>query len=206
MIGTLIWLVGVVCTIWCVLDIFKKNISTAGKVIASVLVLLTSWVGLAGYYFYGRDRLEVNLMFRLNRCLAEMMNRVGGYDVRIGEVHHTQKKDAPSGTAITLAEGIVENLDAKRGWVNYAPGIAHAANRVERSEETPADCVEIRSVREGEVPGVHTVTYESADDVLEIRHTIRNRRTLAAGAVTAAEFLCGKRGVFGMDDLLQQSK
>ena len=145
-------------------------------------------------------------MFRLNRCLAEMMNRVGGYDVRIGEVHHTQKKDAPSGTAITLAEGIVENLDAKRGWVNFAPGIAHAANRVERSEETPADFVEIRSVREGEVPGVHTVTYESADDVLEIRHTIRNRRTLAAGAVTAAEFLCGKRGVFGMDDLLQQSK
>ena len=66
--------------------------------------------------------------------------------------------------------------------------------------------MEIRSVREGEVPGVHTVTYESADDVLEIRHTIRNRRTLAAGAVTAAEFLCGKRGVFGMDDLLQQSK
>ena len=147
-----------------------------------------------GALFYASNYcLGVNLMFRLNRCLAEMMNRVGGYDVRIGEVHHTQKKDAPSGTAITLAEGIVENL-------------AHAANRVERSEETPADCVEIRSVREGEVPGVHTVTYESADDVLEIRHTIRNRRTLAAGAVTAAEFLCGKRGVFGMDDLLQQSK
>ena len=160
-----------------------------------------------GALFYASNYcLGVNLMFRLNRCLAEMMNRVGGYDVRIGEVHHTQKKDAPSGTAITLAEGIVENLDAKRGWVNYAPGIAHAANRVERSEETPADCVEIRSVREGEVPGVHIVTYESADDVLEIRHTIRNRRTLAAGAVTAAEFLCGKRGVFGMDDLLQQSK
>ena len=160
-----------------------------------------------GALFYASNYcLGVNLMFRLNRCLAEMMNRVGGYDVRIGEVHHTQKKDAPSGTAITLAEGIVENLDAKRGWVNYAPGIAHAANRVERSEEKPADCVDIRSVCAGEVPGVHTVTYESADDVLEIRHTIRNRRTLAAGAVTAAEFLCGKRGVFGMDDLLQQSK
>ena len=157
-----------------------------------------------GAFFYASNYcLGVNLMFRLNRQLAEMMNRVGGYEVRIEEVHHTQKKDAPSGTAITLAEGIIDRLDTKQGWVNYAPGIEHAANRVERSEETPADCVEIRSVREGAVPGIHTVTYESEDDVLEIRHTIKNRRTLAAGAVVAAEFLCGKRGVYGMDDLLK---
>ena len=144
-------------------------------------------------------------MFRLNRQLAEMMNRVGGYEVRIEEVHHTQKKDAPSGTAITLAEGIIDRLDTKQGWVNYAPGIEHAANRVERSEETPADCVEIRSVREGAVPGIHTVSYESEDDRLEIRHTIKNRRTLALGAVVAAEFLCGKQGVYSMDDLLRNA-
>lgn len=157
-----------------------------------------------GAFFYASNYcLGVNLMFRLNRQLAEMMNRVGGYEVRIEEVHHTQKKDAPSGTAITLAEGIIDRLDTKQGWVNYAPGIEHAANRVERSEETPADCVEIRSVREGAVPGIHTVSYESEDDRLEIRHTIKNRRTLAAGAVVAAEFLCGKRGVYGMDDLLK---
>ncbi len=157
-----------------------------------------------GALFYASNYcLGVNLMFRLNRQLAEMMNRVGGYEVRIEEVHHTQKKDAPSGTAITLAEGIIDRLDTKQGWVNYAPGIEHAANRVERSEETPADCVEIRSVREGAVPGIHTVSYESEDDRLEIRHTIKNRRTLAAGAVVAAEFLCGKRGVYGMDDLLK---
>lgn len=157
-----------------------------------------------GALFYTSNYcLGVNLMFRLNRQLAEMMNRVGGYEVRIEEVHHTQKKDAPSGTAITLAEGIIDRLDTKQGWVNYAPGIEHAANRVERSEETPADCVEIRSVREGAVPGIHTVSYESEDDRLEIRHTIKNRRTLAAGAVVAAEFLCGKRGVYGMDDLLK---
>ena len=157
-----------------------------------------------GALFYASNYcLGVNLMFRLNRQLAEMMNRVGGYEVRIEEVHHTQKKDAPSGTAITLAEGIIDRLDTKQGWVNYAPGIEHAANRVERSEETPADCVEIRSVREGAVPGIHTVSYESEDDRLEIRHTIKNRRTLAAGAVVAAEFLCGKRGVSGMDDLLK---
>lgn len=160
-----------------------------------------------GALFYASNYcLGVNLMFRLNRRLAAMIDRVGGYGVRIEEVHHTQKKDAPSGTAITLAEGIIAELDAKSGWVNYAPGIAHAANRVERSGDTPADRVEIRSVREGAVPGIHAVTYESADDMLELRHTIKNRRTLAAGAVVAAAFLCGRQGVFGMDDLLEESK
>lgn len=162
---------------------------------------------LHGAFFYASNYcLGVNLMFRLNRQLAALMNRVGGYEVRIEEVHHTEKKDAPSGTAITLAEGIIAELDSKSGWVNYAPGIAHATNRVERSEDTPADRVEIHSVREGAVPGIHTVTYESADDRLELRHTIKNRRTLAAGAVVAAAFLCGRQGVFGMDDLLETSK
>ncbi|HJA96464.1 MAG TPA: 4-hydroxy-tetrahydrodipicolinate reductase [Candidatus Alistipes faecavium] len=157
-----------------------------------------------GALFYASNYcLGVNLMFRLNRRLAAMIDRVGGYGVRIEEVHHTQKKDAPSGTAITLAEGIIENLSSKSGWVNFAPGIEHAAHRVARSEETPADCIEIRSVREGAVPGIHTVSYESEDDILELRHTIKNRRTLAQGAVVAAEFLCGKQGVYGMDDLLK---
>lgn len=157
-----------------------------------------------GALFYASNYcLGVNLMFRLNCQLAAMIDRVGGYGVRIEEVHHTQKKDAPSGTAITLAEGIIENLSSKSGWVNFAPGIEHAAHRVARSEETPADCIEIRSVREGAVPGIHTVSYESEDDILELRHTIKNRRTLAQGAVVAAEFLCGKQGVYGMDDLLK---
>ena len=157
-----------------------------------------------GALFYASNYcLGVNLMFRLNRRLAAMIDRVGGYGVRIEEVHHTQKKDAPSGTAITLAEGIIENLSSKSGWVNFAPGIEHAAHRVARSEETPADCIEIRSVREGAVPGIHTVSYESEDDILELRHTIKNRRTLAQGAVVAAEFLCGKQGVYGMEDLLK---
>ncbi|WP_346702888.1 4-hydroxy-tetrahydrodipicolinate reductase [uncultured Alistipes sp.] len=158
-----------------------------------------------GALFYASNYcLGVNLLFRLNRQLAALVGRLGGgYEVRIEEVHHTQKKDAPSGTAITLAEGILENLPGKTGWVNFAPGIEHAANRVERSEDTPADRIEIRSVREGMVPGIHTVTYESEDDILELRHEIKNRRTLAQGAVVAAEFLCGKKGVYGMDDLLK---
>lgn len=135
--------------------------------------------------FYASNfSLGVNLLFRLNRQLAAMIDRVSGYDVRIEEVHHIQKKDAPSGTAITLAEGIIGELGAKNGWVN--------------DEHAPADRIAIRSVREGTVPGTHTVTYESEDDILELRHTIKNRRTLAMGAVVAAEFLCGKEGVYTM--------
>ena len=125
------------------------------------------------------------------------------YDVRIKEIHHTQKKDAPSGTAITLAEGVIGNLTTKRTWVNYAPGIECAANRTEDPAAAAPEQLVISSVREGTVPGTHTVSYESEDDVLELRHTIKNRRTLALGAVVAAEFLCGRKGVFGMEDLMQ---
>ena len=142
-----------------------------------------------GALFYASNySLGVNLMFRLNRRLAEMMNPLGQYDVRIEEVHHTQKKDAPSGTAITLADDIIERLERKSGWVN--------------GENAAADSIAITSIREGMVPGIHTVNYESEDDLLELKHTIKNRRTLAVGAVVAAEFLCGKTGFFTMDDLL----
>ena len=157
-----------------------------------------------GALFYASNYcLGVNLMFRLNRYLAEMIGRVGGYGVRIAEIHHTQKKDAPSGTAITLAEGVIAGLPAKTEWVNYAPGIEHAANRIGSPAEATPRQVVIDSVREGMVPGIHTVTYESEDDILELKHTIKNRRTLAMGAVIAAEFLCGKQGVYSMDDLLK---
>lgn len=157
-----------------------------------------------GALFYASNYcLGVNLMFRLNRYLAEMIGRVGGYGVRIAEVHHTQKKDAPSGTAITLAEGVIAGLPAKTEWVNYAPGIEHAANRIGSPAEATPRQVVIDSVREGMVPGIHTVTYESEDDILELKHTIKNRRTLAMGAVIAAEFFCGKQGVYSMDDLLK---
>lgn len=118
-----------------------------------------------------------------------MVGRVGGYDVRIEEVHHTQKKDAPSGTAITLAEEIIGRISTKERWVN-------------RPAADPSELA-IASIREGTVPGIHTVTYTSADDVLTLRHEILNRRTLALGAVIAAEFLNGKRGVYTMDDLLK---
>lgn len=144
----------------------------------------------SGAFFYASNySLGVNLMFRLNRQLAAMINGVEGYSVEIEEVHHIHKLDAPSGTAITLAEGIIDSLDSKSSWVNDA--------------YPTADQINILSKRVGETPGIHTVTYDSSEDILELKHTIKSRRALAMGAVVAAEFLCGKKGVYSMDDLLK---
>ena len=131
--------------------------------------------------------LGVNITFRLNRYLAELMNRFDAYDVAIEEIHHTQKKDAPSGTAISLANDILERVERKQRWLN------------EPTEES--DAIEITSLREGTVPGTHTVTYLSEDDKIEIKHTLFSRRALALGAVVAAEFVATRKGVFTIDDL-----
>ena len=146
-----------------------------------------------GALFYASNfSIGVNMMFRLNRRLAELMNPYPQYEVRIAETHHIWKKDAPSGTAITLAEGIIENLDRKSSWVNVA---------------TPSSAEElaIESFREGMVPGIHTITYTSSDDFIELKHSITNRRALAMGAVLAGEYLSQVQsgGVYSMDDLLQ---
>ena len=141
-----------------------------------------------GAMFYASNySLGVNLMFRLNRELARLMSRFSGYNVAIEETHHTEKKDSPSGTAVTLADDIIERLDSKKGWVN------------EPTDEE--DLIGITSYRVGMTPGDHSVTYSSEDDVLQISHSIKNRRTLALGAVVAAEFLCGKKGIYTMDDM-----
>lgn len=142
-----------------------------------------------GALFYASNfSIGVNIMFRINRRLAELMNPYSEYEVRVEETHHMWKKDAPSGTAITLAEGIIENLDRKSSWVN--------------DKATDASMLEIESFREGMVPGIHTVTYTSADDVLQLKHSITNRRALALGAVIAGEYLSDKQGVHTMDNLL----
>lgn len=142
-----------------------------------------------GALFYASNfSIGVNMMFRLNRRMAELMNPYSQYDVRIEETHHMWKKDAPSGTAITLAEAIIEKLDRKTSWVNNTPN-------------TPEE-LEIESFREGMVPGIHTITYTSPDDFIELKHSITNRRALAMGAVLAGEYLADKRGVHTMDNLL----
>jgi 4-hydroxy-tetrahydrodipicolinate reductase len=140
-------------------------------------------------FFYASNySLGVQLFFELNRKLSEMMNAYPIYNVRIKEVHHTQKLDAPSGTAITLAEDILEKLDRKQFWVkgpSYKP-----------------DELGIISERTGQVPGYHEITWESDVDSIVIAHDAKNRSGLALGAVLAAEFTFNKSGFLGMSDML----
>jgi 4-hydroxy-tetrahydrodipicolinate reductase len=133
--------------------------------------------------------LGVNIFFAVNKYLARIMNRFPDYEVEMTETHHTQKLDAPSGTAITLAEGILENLDRKTKWV-------------EETGENP-DELAIKSIREGQVPGIHTIRYESDVDFIAITHDAKSRQGFALGAVIAAEFTAGKKGLLGMLDLLK---
>ena len=133
--------------------------------------------------------LGVNIFITLNSYLAKMMNQFPDYNVEMTEIHHTQKLDAPSGTAITLAEGILGNLDRKMVWV--------------KDTENNSDELAIKSIRDGEVPGIHTIRYESAVDSIEITHDAKSREGFALGAVVAAEFTKGKKGFLGMGDLLK---
>jgi len=143
-------------------------------------------------FFYASNySLGVNLFYKLNKQLAEMMSKFNEYNVSMTEVHHIHKLDAPSGTAITLAEGIIENYKNINKWV-LAP-------------EKANDAVSITAVREGEVPGIHTIRYQSEPDFIEITHSAFSRKGFALGAVIAAEYLPGKQGYLGMEDLLKDS-
>lgn len=130
----------------------------------------------------------VNIFFELNRRLAELMALQTAYSVSMEEIHHTQKKDAPSGTAITLAEQILEKLPAKTGWVN-------------EPTSDPA-LLGIVSERTDPAPGTHVIHYNSPIDTITITHTAHSREGFAAGAITAAEWLKGKKGIFTMKDVL----
>ena len=144
---------------------------------------------LMGSLFYATNfSLGVNLMFKLNEELAKLMNGRHQYKPEITEIHHTEKKDSPSGTAITLAENIISNYDVKTDWTNTKP-----------SNESE---LEIKSERKPDVPGTHTVAYNSEIDSIEITHTAHNRMGFALGAVIAAEWLLDKKGVFTMKDIL----
>ena len=132
--------------------------------------------------------LGVNIFMAVNKYLAKIMNQFPEYNVEMTEVHHIQKLDAPSGTAITLAEGILDNIDRKTGWVK----------EIQQNDNELA----IKSIREGQVPGIHTIRYESFADIIEITHDAKSREGFALGAVLAAEFTCGKKGFLGMNDML----
>lgn len=138
--------------------------------------------------FYASNySIGVNLFFKLNTFLAKLMNKHSGYSVDMEEIHHVHKLDAPSGTAISLANQVIENINSKQKWVNDV-----TENKNELS---------IISKRIDEVPGTHTVTYGSEVDEISITHIAHSRKGFALGAVIAAEWLKGKKGVYGMDDL-----
>lgn len=142
-----------------------------------------------GAFFYSSNySIGVNLFFQLNKQLARLVGS-HGYQASMTEIHHIHKLDAPSGTAITLAEGIIESGKELQGW-KLAP-------------ETAAGFLPITSERTGEVPGTHIVRYDSEVDQIEIKHTAHSRAGFALGAVVSAEWLPGKIGVFGMNDLLK---
>jgi 4-hydroxy-tetrahydrodipicolinate reductase len=141
-----------------------------------------------GAFIYASNySLGVNIFFELNKQLAKMMDTIEGYNISMEEIHHTLKLDAPSGTAITLAEGIIEN-SSKNNW--------------ELGEKTSEENIAIVAKRIPDVPGTHTVWYESEVDTIEIKHTAHSRKGFALGAVIAAEWIADKTGVFSMKDVL----
>jgi len=142
------------------------------------------------FFWTSNFSVGVNVFFAVNKYLAKIMNGFDQYDVSMTETHHIHKLDAPSGTAVTLAEGILENLERKKSWtlVGAAP--------------VEADSIGIEAIREGEVPGIHTIVYDSPVDSITITHSAKSREGFALGAVMAAEFIQGKKGFLSMQDMM----
>lgn len=142
-----------------------------------------------GTFFYASNySVGVNLFFHLNKIAAELLSQYPDYGVSIEEIHHTEKKDAPSGTAITLAEGILQHLKNKKAWT--------------LEENAQPEELYIKALREPHVPGTHTICYNSEIDSISLSHTAHSRKGFATGAVLAAEWVQGKQGIFGMNNML----
>lgn len=153
-------------------------------------VIAATKSGNNGTFFYASNySVGMNIFFKINSIAAKLFSRVSGYGVSVKEIHHTQKKDAPSGTAITIAEGIAKEIDGLNGWTLLP--------------EREVDKIPIEASRIGNVPGIHDVTYSSQMDTILLSHQAVSRRGFALGAVMAAEFVVGKSGFFNMDNLLQ---
>jgi len=142
-----------------------------------------------GFFYASNFSVGVNLFFKLNKILAQMMEAYDTYDISLEEIHHTQKLDAPSGTAITLADGLLEKISRKNKWVKEA---------ADQANELP-----IFSKRIEKVPGTHSINYDSPIDSIEIKHTAHSRLGFAKGALLAAEWMKNRKGVYGMEDLLK---
>lgn len=177
-------------------DNLKKCFDANVPVVCGSTGWLNQWQEIENYctdkkgtlLFASNFSVGVNIFFELNKKLAALMNNRPEYNISIEEIHHTQKKDAPSGTAITLAEGILNNNHNKENWV-----LGETANNAELS---------ITSQRIDPAPGTHIINYNSSIDSIEIKHTAHNRIGFARGAVLAAEFIKNKNGIFSMSDII----
>ncbi|MBB5648741.1 4-hydroxy-tetrahydrodipicolinate reductase [Pedobacter cryoconitis] len=187
-------------------DAAINNIYTCFDANVPIVVGTTGWYGQLqeikdeclrrnNTLLYGSNfSIGVNLFFHINEVLAKVMNNYPVYEVQVEEIHHTQKLDSPSGTAMTLAEGIIENMDRKSEWVNELDG--NPAIDVLKQEQ-----VLIASQRIENIPGTHTVIYSSEVDEIELKHTAHSRAGFALGAVVAAEWLQNKQGFYNISDI-----
>lgn len=187
-------------------DAAINNIYTCFDANVPIVVGTTGWYGQLqeikdeclrrnNTLLYGSNfSIGVNLFFHINEVLAKVMNNYPVYEVQVEEIHHTQKLDSPSGTAMTLAEGIIENMDRKSEWVNELDG--NPAIDVLKQEQ-----VLIVSQRIENIPGTHTVIYSSEVDEIELKHTAHSRAGFALGAVVAAEWLQNKQGFYNISDI-----
>ncbi|WP_367864410.1 4-hydroxy-tetrahydrodipicolinate reductase [Pedobacter sp. WC2423] len=187
-------------------DAAINNIYTCFDANVPIVVGTTGWYGQLqeikdeclrrnNTLLYGSNfSIGVNLFFHINEVLAKVMNNYPVYEVQVEEIHHTQKLDSPSGTAMTLAEGIIENMDRKSEWVNELDG--NPAIEVLKQEQ-----VLIASQRIENIPGTHTVIYSSEVDEIELKHTAHSRAGFALGAVVAAEWLQNKQGFYNISDI-----
>jgi len=141
----------------------------------------------ASFFYAPNFSIGVNIFFYANKKIAEVMNRIGGYHVSIKETHHIHKLDAPSGTAIQAANDIVDKMNTLTGWL---------------SEEKQEFKIPIQSIRKGEATGTHEILWKSEADDIILKHTAKNRTGFAQGAILAAEFIQGKKGIFTMNDML----
>jgi len=154
-----------------------------------------------GSLLYGTNfSVGVNIFFHINKVLAKLMNSYPYYEVQVEEIHHTQKLDSPSGTAITIAEGIIENMDAKSKWQNVL-----VAEENNTDDNIKSNELLIESYRMDSVPGTHTVIYDSEVDSIEFKHTAHNRNGFALGAVLAAEWLMDNKGFHPVNDMFNFS-
>ncbi|MFC2124986.1 4-hydroxy-tetrahydrodipicolinate reductase [Bacteroidota bacterium] len=181
-------------------DVAYQNIATCLETGIAVISGTTGWLQRKddiekickdndGTFFYASNfSIGVNVFFRINKYLADIMNEYAEYDPSIIEVHHAEKKDAPSGTAITLAEGIIDNITRLKKWENR--------------KETKKDVLGIESERTGNVPGTHLIKYRSNIEEIAIRHEAFGREGFAQGAILVSEWLRDKKGILGMDDFL----